>query len=205
VIATILYVFELVTFFLFLGIMIARWVIYPHVAIRRAMTDPDELGAYAIPPIALMTIASLTIMQVSDSWGGHAFMLVGYVLWWIGVIWVFLTAVVVLTTLFYTGNQVDRVMTPILFMAPVGLATAGAEAGFITIYGYGMSARLAVPQLIVGYFALGIAMFMAILLYTVYFHRLLSSGWTVPAKRAGLFILVRITDPNSCFSQIQPC
>lgn len=145
-IATILYVFELVTFFLFLGIMIARWVIYPHVAIRRAMTDPDELGAYAIPPIALMTIASLTIMQVSDSWGGHAFMLVGYVLWWIGVIWVFLTAVVVLTTLFYTGNQVDRVMTPILFMAPVGLATAGAEAGFITIYGYGMSARLAVPQ-----------------------------------------------------------
>lgn len=204
-IATILYVFELVTFFLFLGIMIARWVIYPHVAIRRAMTDPDELGAYAIPPIALMTIASLTIMQVSDSWGGHAFMLVGYVLWWIGVIWVFLTAVVVLTTLFYTGNQVDRVMTPILFMAPVGLATAGAEAGFITIYGYGMSARLAVPQLIVGYFALGIAMFMAILLYTVYFHRLLSSGWTVPAKRAGLFILVRITDPNSCFSQIQPC
>lgn len=191
VIATILYVFELVLFFLFLGIVLARWIIYPHAAVRRAMSDPDELGAYAIAPIALMTIGSLTITQVSEGpWGGHAFTLVGYVLWWIGVAWVFLTAVVVLAVLFYTGNQVDRVMTPILFMAPVGLATAGAEAGLITIYGYEMSARLAVPQLIVGYFAVGVAFFMAVLLYTVYFHRLLSSGWPVAAKRAGLFILV---------------
>lgn len=142
VIAKILYVFEVITFFLFLAITLARWIIYPHVAVRRALTDPDELGAYAIPPIALMTIASLTVQQISNSWGGYAFMLVGYVCWWIGVIWVFLTALVVLTVLFYVGNQADRVMTPVLFMAPVGLATAGAEAGYITIYSCCMSSRL---------------------------------------------------------------
>ncbi|KAK5089569.1 hypothetical protein LTR70_005894 [Exophiala xenobiotica] len=158
------------------------------------MSNPDELGAYAIPPIALMTLASLTIMQVSAGpWGGEAFMLVGYVLWWIGMIWVFVTAVVVICTLIYTGAQSDRTMTPVLFMAPVGLATAGAEAGFITIDGNGqggMDSRLAVPMIIVGYFAVGVAFFMAILLYTVYFHRLLTAGWSSPATRAGLFILI---------------
>lgn len=190
-IATILYVVELVLFFLFSAILIARWIIYPHVAVRRALNNPDELGAYAIPPIALMTIASLTAMQVSDGpWGGHAFTLVAYVCWWIGMFWAFLTALVVLNTFFYTGNMVDRVFTPVLFLAPVGLATAGAEAGFLSIYSYDISARLAVPMIVVGYFALGIAMFMAILLYTIYLHRLLAAGWTVAAKRPGLFILV---------------
>ena len=190
-IATILYIVDIVTFFPFLGIMLARWIIYPHVAVRRAMSDPDELGAYAIPPIALMTIAALTASQVSlGPWGGYDFTLLAYTLWWIGMFWVFVTGIVVLTVLFYTGNQADRVMTPVLFMAPVGLATAGTEAGFITIYSQGMTSRLAVPQLVVGYFAIGIALFMAIMLYTVFFHRLLSSGWVPPAKRAAMFILV---------------
>jgi tellurite resistance protein TehA-like permease len=75
-------------------------------------------------------------------------------------------------------------------MAPVGLATAGAEAGFITIYSYEMSARLAVPQLVVGYFALGVAFFMGVILYAIYIHRLLAAGFTAPAKRPSMFILV---------------
>ncbi|THW94238.1 C4-dicarboxylate transporter/malic acid transport protein [Aureobasidium pullulans] len=168
VLATILYIMEIVLFFSFLAILLAKWILYPHVAVRRALSDPDELGTYAIPPIALMTIGALTITQVSEGpWGGHAFTLVGYVIWWMGVVWVFVTCVVVLTVLFYTGNQADKDMTPVLFMAPVGMATAASEAGLITIYGFDMSSRLAVPQFIVGYFASGVAMFMAILLYTI--------------------------------------
>lgn len=164
---------------------------YPHVAVRRVMSNPEEMGTYAIPPIALMVMASLTITQVSDGpWGGHAFTLVGYVVWWIGLAWTFVTGVVVLAILFYTGYQSNRTVTPILFMAPVRLVTAATEAGNITIFGFGMSARLAVPQIVVGYFAAGSAFFMAILLYAVFFHHLLSVGWGPYAKRAGLFILV---------------
>ena len=171
--------------------MLLRWTLYPHVAIRRALRDPSELGSYAIPPIALMTIAALTASQVSTaSWGGHAFTIVAFVLWWVGVVWVFGTAVVVLCVLFYTGNQVDRVMTPVLFMAPVGLATAGTEAGFITIFSEGMSSRMAVPMVVVGYFAVGVALFMAVILYTMYFHRLFAAGWSKPLERPALFILV---------------
>lgn len=189
--STVLYVFEIILYVVFSSIMITRWIVYPHVAVRRAMSNPDELLAYAIPPIALMTIAGLTATQVSTaSWGGHAFMLVSYVLWWIGCIWVFATALVVFPVLFHTGNQADRVMTPVLFMAPVGLATAASEVGLITTRACCMSARLAVPMLVVGYFAAGIALFMAIVLYTIYFHRLLASGCTIPAKRPGLFLLV---------------
>jgi tellurite resistance protein TehA-like permease len=192
--ASVLYVFEIVLFALFSILTIARWILYPHVAVRRALSDADELGSYAIPPIALMTIAALTASQVSTArWGGHAFTLVAYVLWWIGVAWTFVTAVVVFTVFVYTGNQFDRVMTPVIFMAPVGLATAGVEAAFISIFAVDASARLAVPMLVVGYFAIGVAFFMAIILYTMYFHRLLSAGWPAPAQRAALFILVSET------------
>lgn len=66
VLATILYIMEIVLFFSFLAILLAKWILYPHVAVRRALSDPDELGTYAIPPIALMTIGALTITQVSE-------------------------------------------------------------------------------------------------------------------------------------------
>ena len=192
--ASVLYVFEIVLFVVFASLLPLRWIRYPHVAVGRALREPSELGSYAIPPIALLTISGLTASQVSSTtWGGHSFTVVAYMLWWVGVVWVFATLLVVLCTLFYTGNQVDRIMTPVLFMAPVGLATAGTEAGFISIFATDMSARMAVPMLVVGYFAVGVALFMAIVLYTVYFHRLLSAGWGSPLERPANFILVGAT------------
>jgi tellurite resistance protein TehA-like permease len=153
-----------------------------------------------------MTIAALTATQVSQAqWGGHAFTLVAYVLWWVGVGWVFVTALVVITVFIYTGNQMDRVMTPVLFMAPVGLATAGVEAGNITVFGAEMSSRLAVPMLIVGYFAVGVAFFMAIILYTIYFHRLLAAGWSTPTTRAALFILVSSQSSAYTLQEVTNC
>jgi tellurite resistance protein TehA-like permease len=189
--ASVLYVFELVLFIVFSILLIARWIMYPHVAIRRALGDPDELCSYAIPPIVLLTISALTATQVSKAdWGGHAFTLVAYVLWWIGTAWMFLTGLVVVAVCIYTGNQIDRNMTPVLVMAPVGLATAAVEAGNIAVNGADMSARLAVPMIVVGYFVLGIALFVGIILYTLFFHRLLAAGLPPPAQRPALFILV---------------
>jgi tellurite resistance protein TehA-like permease len=201
--ASVLYVFEIVLFAVFTALLLARWIIYPHVAVRRALADPDELCSYAIPPIVLMTIAALTATQVSTTaWGGHAFTLVAYVLWWIGTFWMFLTGVVVIVTCIYTGNQMDRSMTPVLFMAPVGLATAGVEAGNIANNGTEMSARLAIPMIVVGYFVVGIALFMGIILYTLFFHRLLAAGLNPPAQRAGLFILIGAAGQLSSAFQI---
>lgn len=201
--ASVLYVFEIALFAVFLSLSLLRWIIYPHVAIRRALADPDELCSYAIPPIVLMTIAALTATQVSTTaWGGHAFTLVAYVLWWIGMLWMFLTGVVVVVTCIYTGNQTDRSMTPVLFMAPVGLATAGVEAGNIVSNAAQMSTGLAIPMIVVGYFVVGIALFMGIILYTLFFHRLLAAGLNSPAQRAGLFILIGAAGQLSSAFQI---
>lgn len=201
--ASVLYVFEIALFAVFTALSLLRWLVYPHVAVRRALSDPDELCSYAIPPIVLMTIAALTATQVSTAaWGGHAFTMVAYVLWWIGMFWMFATGVVVIVTCIYTGNQMDRSMTPVLFMAPVGLATAGVEAGNIANNAAEMSARLAVPMIVVGYFVVGIALFMGIILYTLFFHRLLAAGLNAPAQRAGLFILIGAAGQLSSAFQI---
>lgn len=195
--------FEIVLFTLFCVLTLARWIIYPHVAVRRALSDPDELCSYAIPPIVLLTISALTATQVSmTAWGGHAFTLVAYVLWWIGMFWMFATGVVVVVTCIYTGNQMDRSMTPVLFMAPVGLATAGVEAGNIANNALELSARLAIPMIVVGYFVVGIALFVGIILYTLFFHRLLAAGLNPPAQRAGLFILIGAAGQLSSAFQI---
>lgn len=94
---TILYVVDLVTLILFSCIMITRWILYPHVAVRKLLSSPEELAAYGIWPISILTISALTASQVSSAyWGGHAFSLVAYVLWWIGVMWQLVTGVVVI-------------------------------------------------------------------------------------------------------------
>ncbi|KAG9205247.1 hypothetical protein G6514_008824 [Epicoccum nigrum] len=201
--ASVLYVFEILLFTLFCVLTLARWIIYPHVAVRRALSDPDELCSYAIPPIVLLTISALTATQVSTTaWGGHAFTLVAYVLWWIGMFWMFATGVVVVVTCIYTGNQMDRSMTPVLFMAPVGLATAGVEAGNIANNAFELSARLAIPMIVVAYFVVGTALFVGIILYTLFFHRLLAAGLNPPAQRAGLFILIGAAGQLSSAFQI---
>lgn len=93
---TILYVVDLVTLILFSCIMITRWILYPHVAVRKLLSSPEELAAYGIWPISILTISALTASQVSSAyWGGHAFSLVAYVLWWIGVAWQLATGVIV--------------------------------------------------------------------------------------------------------------
>lgn len=134
-----------------------------------------ELLAYSIPLIALMTIAARTGMQVSSaSYGDHAFTLLAYVLWRIRCAWVFAIELVVFPVLCHTGNQADRVMTPVLCLAPVGLPTAATEAGAIITGACCIPARLAGTMLVVGYFAVGVALFMAMALYTLYPHRLLA-------------------------------
>jgi tellurite resistance protein TehA-like permease len=80
-IGSMFYVVDLVLFILFSIIMIARWMVYPHVAVRKLMSSPEELAAYGIWPISLLTISALTASQVSTAyWGDHAFTLVAYVL-----------------------------------------------------------------------------------------------------------------------------
>ena len=84
----------------------------------------------------------------------------------------------------------DRSMTPSLVLPAVGVATAAVVGGLISNYAYELSPRLAVPVIIVGYFLAGLAIWISVILYGVFFHRLMSVGWPPGAKLPSLFMLV---------------
>ncbi|KAJ4393525.1 hypothetical protein N0V93_002737 [Gnomoniopsis smithogilvyi] len=186
----ILFGIELLLFVGFLGIMAARWILYPRSALQRLLSDQQELCAYAIIPITLLTIAALVASQISTAWGGYPFTIVAYVLWWIAMTMIMLYCVAVISILSYSSQHVGSVMMPALFLPIVGVATAAVEAASVSAKAYDLSITLAVPVIIMGYFLLGLSTWMAIILYTVFFHRLMTLGWPPSSGVAGLAILV---------------
>lgn len=182
---------ELLLFVLFLGIMAARWIRYPRSALHRLLTDQQELSAYAIIPITLLTIAALVASQISTAWGGYPFTIVAYVLWWISMAMIMLYCVAVISILSYSPQRIGKVMMPALFMPIVGVATAAVEAASVSANAYQMPTNMAVPMIVMGYFLLGLSMWMAVILYTVFLYRLMTHGWPESPGIAGLAILVR--------------
>lgn len=93
-------------------------------------------------------------------------------------------------TLFRLNHVDDRSMTPSLFLPAVGLATTALVGAQVVTYAYNISPRLAVPVIIVSYFVAGLAIWLSVILYGIFFHRLMASGWPEPAKRPSLLMLV---------------
>ncbi|KAJ4417132.1 hypothetical protein N0V82_006332 [Gnomoniopsis sp. IMI 355080] len=186
----ILFGIELLLFVGFLGIMAARWILYPRSALHHLRSDQQELSAYALIPITLLTIAALIASQVSTAWGGYPFTIVAYVLWWIAMTMIMLYCVAVISILSYSPKHIGNVMMPALFMPIVGVATAAVEAASVSANSYELSTTLAVPVIVMGYFLLGLSMWMAMILYTVFMLRLMTHGWPPSSGVPGLAILV---------------
>lgn len=81
-------------------------------------------------------------------------------------------------------------MSTSIILPVVGMATNSVAGGLICVYGIDVSARIAVPVLITSYLLVGMAVWLALILYTLYFHRLLASGWPAPAQLPTLFLLI---------------
>ena len=209
VLSTIMYLLDLVLFLLVCTMTILRWTLYPKTARRKAAASLDEISFLGAAPIAFLTLTSLTGLIVSNAyWGGHAWSLVAYVMWWFGMTWMLITCmndafstcpirqltriagIGVCITLFTINMIDDRSMPPSLFLAAVGVATAAVVGGQVVTYSYNISARLAVPVIVVAYFLGGLAIWLSIILYGIFFHRLMASGWPEPAKRPTLMMLV---------------
>ena len=71
----------------------------------------------------------------------------------------------------------------------IGIATDALVGSLICVYADDVSARLAVPVIIVGYFLLGMAIWLGLILYAIFFHRLMASGWPPGPQRPSLLIL----------------
>lgn len=75
-------------------------------------------------------------------------------------------------------------------MPCVALATAGVTGGLIASYSYHISARMAVPIIIVAFILVGMAVFIALLLYAYLFYQLFVTGFPGGPQSAMLFLSI---------------
>ena len=95
----------------------------------------------------------------------------------------------VVVVLFRTQLVTDRSLGPALFLPVVGLATDAVVGATICNYNYEFSPRLAVPVIITAYLLAGFAIWFAIIIYGVYFHRLLAVGYPNAAQIPTMYML----------------
>lgn len=96
VLSTIMYLADLTFFVIICSMTILRWTLYPKAAQRKTAASIDELSFLGAAPIAFLTLTSLTGIIVSNAyWGGHAWSLVAYVMWWFGMAWMLSTCIIV--------------------------------------------------------------------------------------------------------------
>lgn len=117
-----------------------------------------------------------------------------YVLCWTGVAWQVATGVAVIIIIAHMGKVVDSQRTPALFMSVVGVARAAVEGDLITSKAEGISTQRAVPQLVVSYIFLGIALLLAMMFYPIFLHRLMATSWPKLPAIVGLATLVSACD-----------
>ena len=191
VLSNIAYLVDLVLFVAFSIIMILRITMYPRSTAKIVTSSTEELCYFSCIPIALLTIAELTALQVSTAyWGGYAFSLVAYVLWWIGAGSMVTLSLAIYITIFKIPLVEDRTAPTALFIPAVGTATVATSGGLITMYAYNIAARLSVPVLILSYILVGQGIFLAVMIYTIFTHRLMTKGWPEAPKIPSLALLV---------------
>lgn len=191
VISTIMYILAMLLFAVFSILTIVRWTWFRKAAISKTQGKIDEVAMLAAPVIAWLEITVLTALIVSNAyWGHHAFSLVAYVMWWFGAAWMVVTCIGVCVDIFTHDIVHDRTMSTTLFIPAVGVATASVAGAIVCGDSYHLSPSLAVPVLITCLLLTGLAIFISLELYTIYFHRLLTMGWPEGPKLPSLILLV---------------
>lgn len=86
ILSVIAFMVELVLFVIFSLIFLARFAMFGKQAFHEITGDIQDLSFLACWPISWLTLSSLVALIVSTAgWGGHAFSIVAYVMWWIGL------------------------------------------------------------------------------------------------------------------------
>ena len=191
VLSTIMFVLNLVLWSLFSILFITRCVIFPKETRRHIFDDAEEIALLAAPTIGFQTLVAQVVLTCSESWG-YRFMMLGYVLWWIGLVWIFADLVTLYIHLVVkpAANVIDDVLPTAVFVPIVGTMTEAVVGGLLVNKGRGITPTLAVPVIIVSFMLVGLAFLMAIVVYALYAHRLMRSGWPPPEKIPGMVLTV---------------
>jgi tellurite resistance protein TehA-like permease len=189
-IASVLYLLDLIIFIICVVLMTARFLTYRKTAWTEITSDVNELCFMSCFPIAWMTITALTSLIVSNAPWGSSFTIVAYVMWWIAVAWTYTFAVGIYIILTVKQLTEARTLSLAIVLPAVACSTAALEGGILAIYSRDISARLAVPMIIVSFMLVGIGFLVAINIYSLFLQRILVNGWFDAAKRPSLTILL---------------
>lgn len=197
--ATIMFVMTIVLYVVFSGIHILHWTMFYKSTFKYVRSESEEIALQACPAIAWMIIASDVQLICAQSWGS-GFTLVAYVMWWIGVIWIMSICLVLYLHLirFPSSRVVDKGLPTAVFIPIVGIFTAANLASILvtgaTNQAY-ISDDLAVPTIIIGFVLVGCGLGLAMMMYAIYMHRLMTSGLPEPLKIPGMILTVRRNSP----------
>lgn len=191
VLSTIMFIVDLVLFIVFSSFFIARLVLFRPEAYHEIVGNIAELTLVACWSIAWLTLVSLVSLVVSQAkWGGHAFTIVAYVMWWIGVVWNFGGLFWVFISLIRRHDASDRRLPLTIILPAVSVSTLAVVGGLVASDSHLISARLAVPVIVVSFMSVGTGFFLGFILCTYLFHQMLAQGWPPPEQTASVFIFV---------------
>jgi tellurite resistance protein TehA-like permease len=85
---------------------------------------------------------------------------------------------------------VDRKLSPVILLPLISVMTLGTTGGIVANYSVGLTPKMGVPVIVVGFMCIGYALFLALLYYAFLLHKLLAVGLPPPAQIPALVILV---------------
>lgn len=191
VIAGVFFAVDLVLYIIFSAIFILRFVWFRKAAYEEIASSMVELTFMACWPISFMTLTTGVAVIISNtSWGGHPFSIVSYVMFWIVSLWDLLILLWAFISLIRRHEAYDNRMPFSIIIPAVSVATMAITGANVAVFAKDLSARLAIPMMILSFNWVGVGILLGIILYVYLFHSLLSQGWPSPDQTPTMFILV---------------
>lgn len=191
ILADILFCIALVTYVVFSILFIARFVWFRKAAYLEIVDNIAELTFTSCWAISFMVLTGCVALLVSTaSWGGYPFTIVAYVMWWFVQTWNACLLFWAFTILIRRHEPSNANLPFSIIIPAVSVSTVGLTGAVISTYAVGLSARLAIPVMIVSFQWTGVGILFGILLTSYLFWSLLTKGWPAPDQTATLFILV---------------
>jgi len=168
------------------SVYVLRWTLYRKSTYQKTSADAEEIALQAAPAITWLTITIQVQLTCAQSWG-YGFTIVALCMWWIGLVWVVTICVLLYLHLIKKPSHslVDKWLPTAVFIPIVAVFTL-ANAGGLIVNGAlndtHLNSDLAVPITIVSFMLVGFGLGIAAIMYAVYMHRLMTSGFPESLK-----------------------
>lgn len=194
VLSTIMFTANVVLSLTFGTMYLIRWTLFRRSTFRRTASDAEEIALQACPAITWLTLTIQAQLTCAQSWG-YGFTILALTMWWIGLVWV-----VVLCVLLYlhlikqpSHSLVDKWLPTAVFIPIVGVFTVANAGGLLVngaLHATHLDAHLAAPIIIVSFLLVGFGLGLAAVMYAVYMHRLMTSGFPESLKIPSMILTI---------------